>query len=300
MALKGQGSNPEHNHQHRSHVHSACIFRTDDEQRLTVDSFLSDGLALGEKCLYLLDDRSQDDVLDSLSGRREIEEAAGSGQLTFLKKEESYLKGDRFDPDRMLGLIRGAHKAALAEGYRGFRATGEMSWHRAGKPGSERLMEYEARVNHLNPELGSDFLCQYDESSFDNSVLMDVLHTHPRMVIRGERCVNPYFVLPEDFLAMRSGRTPREVYEKRMMDILKRARFSMIHRMELRELRRSRAKLDAMEAEVIPDVRSIAEVACFYAELARDCCSDPSTVSYIEEMAKNCRAIQSRLRRMSD
>ena len=261
---------------------------------------MSDGLALGEKCLYLLDDRSQDDVLHSLSGSGEMEAAAESGQLAFLEREESYLKDDSFDPERMLGFIRSAHKAALAEGYRGFRATGEMSWYRAGQPGSEKLMEYEAKVNHLNPELGSDFLCQYDEASFDNSILMDVLHTHPRMVIRGERCVNPYFVSPEDFLAMRSGRTPREVYEKRMVDILKRARFSMIHRMELRELRHSRAKLDAMEAEVIPDVRSIAEVACFYAELAKDCCSDPSAISYIEEMAKNCRAIQSRLSRSLD
>ena len=74
----------------------------------------------------------------------------------------------------------------------------------------------------------------------------------------------------------------------------------MIHRMELRELRRCREKLDALETEAIPDVQSDAEVACFYAELAKDCCSDPSTASYIDEMAKHCRAIQSRLRRSSD
>ncbi|HIH01333.1 TPA: hypothetical protein HA259_04540, partial [Thermoplasmata archaeon] len=103
-----------------------------------------------------------------------------------------------------------------------------------------------------------------------------------------------------DFLAMRSGATPRDVYEKRMLDVLKRARFSMIHRMELRDLRISRGKLDSIENGMIPDVQSLAEVACFYADLARDYCSDPSTISYIEEMAKNCRAIQSRLRRPSE
>jgi hypothetical protein len=300
LALKGQRNNPGRNHQLRNPVHSACIFKTDEEQREAVASFLFEGLSLGEKCLYVLDGRTKDDVVDSLSGRGDVQKAVDEGQVTFLDRDDAYLMDGRFDPDSMLGLIRRANKSAKADGFNGFRATGEMSWHKAGLPGSDRLMEYEARVNFLNAELGSSFLCQYHEPSFDSSTLIDVLHTHPRMVIRGERCVNPYFVSPEDFIAMRAGRTPREVYEKRILDILKRARLSLIHRMELRDLRSARSRLDAIETSLIPDMQSLAEVACFYADLARDGCSDPSTLAYIEEIAKNCQAMQSRLSRSAD
>ena len=52
-----------------------------------------------------------------------------------------------FDPDGMICLLEKETRRALDEGYSALRLTGEMSWALQGLPGSERLMEYESKLN---------------------------------------------------------------------------------------------------------------------------------------------------------
>jgi len=56
-----------------------------------------------------------------------------------------------FDPDGMIVLLRVETERALAEGYPALRVTGEMSWAPRGLPCSERLIEYEAKLNEFFP-----------------------------------------------------------------------------------------------------------------------------------------------------
>ena len=69
--------------------------------------------------------------------------------------------------------------------------------------GSLRLSyrEYEARVNLLVHAHECTFMCVYDLNRFSGRAIMDVLSTHP-MVVMGDRVLdNPYYVEPRDFLA---------------------------------------------------------------------------------------------------
>ena len=85
----------------------------------------------------------------------------------------------------MIALLRAETQRAIEEGYSALRVSSEMSWALKGLPGSERLIEYEARRTLL-PGSGCLALCQYDRRPFDPQALLDVLETHPIAVIGTE------------------------------------------------------------------------------------------------------------------
>lgn len=246
------------------------------------------GLSRGDKCLYILDDTSEDEVLDAVMRVRDIQRHVDAGDITFLRSDKSYLRDGCFNADRMLGFVELSEQKALADGYAGLTATGEMSWQKTGAPGTDQLMLYEARLNDLYPESGTTLLCQYEEPVFDQATLIDAIRTHPRVVLDGELCVNPYYTPTNEFLSMREGVVPSETYERTRQDILKRARFSMIHRMEMRDFRLARGRLSTLESFGLCDIQSLIEVVSFYNDLARDSCRDPTTLSLLEVIARKC------------
>jgi hypothetical protein len=298
LILKEFGANPGDNAGFPGAAHSACIFRTEEEQFKAVVPFILAGLSRGDKCVYILDDTSENDVVDAMMRAEDVRRHLDEGDITFLRSDETYLRDGCFNADRMLDFIRQGEQKALSDGYAGFTATGEMSWKKTGAPGTDQLMEYETRLNDLYPESNPTLLCQYEEPVFDHATLLDAIRTHPRVVLNGEPCVNPYYTPPDEFLSIRKGVIPRETYERTSLDILKRAHFSMIHRMEMRDFRRARRKISTLERFGLCDIQSLIEIVSFYSELARDSCSDPNTRSYLEAIARRCADVQKRTRLM--
>ena len=275
--------------------HIASVFRSESEQYSSAVPFILAGLENGDKCVYVTDRSSRESVVNELMKVRDIQNHLDAGHLTFMSRDETYLKGGHFDMNRMLGLWRETEKRALAEGYAGLRGTGEMSWYTSKKPGVENLVEYEARVNSLYPEIKPSFLCQYDEPSFDHSTMLDVVRVHPKVVIKGELCTNPYFMTPDEFLSFKRGEVSLETYEKTTRDILKRAHLSMIKRLELKDLRLASRKLTVLGGFALDDMRSQIAVVGFYNELALESCNDNVTRSYLAEIARKCSSIEKRL-----
>lgn len=75
-----------------------------------------------------------------------------------------------------------------------------MSWALKGVPGSDRLMEYEARVNDLLVKYPVTAICQYDARKFDGATILQCLKVHPHMIVHGQIIRNPYYMKTEDFL----------------------------------------------------------------------------------------------------
>jgi PAS domain S-box-containing protein len=68
-----------------------------------------------------------------------------------------------------------------------------MSWALGTDIAGERLLEYEAQLNHLSPASGMRLLCQYNRSRFPSEIVRGVLRTHPWAIL-GERVHdNPFF-----------------------------------------------------------------------------------------------------------
>ena len=55
-------------------------------------------------------------------------------------------------------------------------------------------------MNYVLPKYDDPVICAYDLSKFGASVVMDVLRTHPVVIIGGLLQENPFFVPPDQFL----------------------------------------------------------------------------------------------------
>lgn len=183
--------------------HYCGIYRTDEDHRVLVVDFIRQGVERGEKMLYIVNIQTAAQLGAMLAAADiDVDTLLEKRQLVILTAKEAYLKGGQFDPDKMLTLLREETDQALAEGYAALRVTGEMTWALAGDPGSERLVEYESKLNRFFPDSKCYAVCQYDRRRFDAEMLLDILHTHPHVLFGQEGFDNSkmYFVPPEEFL----------------------------------------------------------------------------------------------------
>jgi hypothetical protein len=164
--------------------HIAWLYDMEERHQAILTPFLWQGLAGGEKVLYIVDSHTAETILGYLwDARLDVDPYLASGQLAILTWDETYIREGVFDPEAMITFLRVETERALAEGYTALCTSSEMTWALRGLPGSQRLIEYEARLNEFVP--GSECLvtCQYDRRRFGSKVLLDVLRVHPLSVV---------------------------------------------------------------------------------------------------------------------
>jgi len=184
--------------------HLCCIYQTEKEHKTVVSLFVGQGLKSNEKIMYIVDVHTANTVLEYLKELGiDVEYYQNSGQLSILTRHDTYTKGGSFDPDAMIEMLKSETKTALNEGYKALRVTGEMTWALHGSPGSERLIEYEAKLNQFLPNNKCSAICQYAKQRFEPTVLLDILRTHPMAIIGEEIYENFYFIGPDELLGNR-------------------------------------------------------------------------------------------------
>lgn len=181
------------------HDHICLIYEDEREWESTIIPFLVEGFKRDEKCVYITD-RHKSETIKELLIERGFDPEKLKGQFQILSEDEAYTKSGTFDPDAMIKLLEEETEKALAEGYSALRATGEMTWILKGKPGSEKLIEYEAKLNRFFPKAKCLAICQYEKSAFEPEILKGVIMTHPILVWKGEVYKNFYYIPPEIFL----------------------------------------------------------------------------------------------------
>jgi hypothetical protein len=177
--------------------HICAFFSSRDEEYETLIPYLKDGVDVGEQVVNVLDEARLRDH------RARLEAASvpvDDGRLLVSSSEDTYLAGGIFDMARMVAFVRDHLVAAAADG-RCVRTAGWMDWLYREAPGSERAMEYEARMNLLVPTFDCTFMCVYDLTKLHGEMLVDILATHPYVVLRGQIRQNPFYVLPEVYLS---------------------------------------------------------------------------------------------------
>lgn len=189
----------------KPHQHLCQIYATPEEWKAAVTTFLITGLKKGEKCLHVVDTYTTDQVRAMLHGQGvDVAAAEASGQLVILHETEAYTRGGFFDPDEMIAFAITQAETAIAEGYHAIRGAGEMSWVLRGHPGSNRFVEYEAKVNRdLFPNYPVTALCQYEWQRFGLPLLLDVICTHPTIMVGTKVYDNPYYIPAAEFLTHR-------------------------------------------------------------------------------------------------
>jgi PAS domain S-box-containing protein len=181
--------------------HICCIYRSEDEHRSVITPFVRLGLERNHKVIYIVDIHTAETVKEYFQEEEiDTEQLLEKGQLILLTRHETYTSGGSFDPDAMISLLRDETRKALEEGYDALRVTGEMTWALTGLPGTERLIEYENKLNQFMPRHCCLAICQYDKRRFSPEVLLDVLRTHPYAIIGTEVYENFYYMPPEELL----------------------------------------------------------------------------------------------------
>ncbi|MFH1453985.1 MAG: MEDS domain-containing protein [Armatimonadota bacterium] len=176
--------------------HLSFLYETEEEHKELLKHYLVQGLRRGEKVVYIVDSHTEEEITSYFIGTEfeNIYEYIKKGQFTVLSIGESYFKEGIFDPDKMISLLVSETEKALSDGYTALRATGEMSWALKGLPGSERLMEYEAKLNRAFPYIKCIGLCQYDKRKFEGKDIIKVYSTHPTVVTGTKFQPSTYYI----------------------------------------------------------------------------------------------------------
>lgn len=189
-------------------THMCMIFDDDEERREIIAKYLQSGFEGDEMVRYFVDTQSPDELKKSLRDDGGISPDRLDGrQCAILDAGATYCPDGTFEIDRMLGVVAERYHQSIQEGYVGARGTAEMTWSTRGRPGSENLVEYEARGNILVREAPTTLVCQYDARVFDGATLYGILCVHPAMIVHGQVLRNPYYVEPEVFLAKKAARS---------------------------------------------------------------------------------------------
>lgn len=179
--------------------HLCAFYRGDDERDELLESFIGAGIDEGDAC-HIIADTSEPQRLVALFDDSE--------HLTVTTCDEAHLRSGEFDPEDMISYwdenVRGALEANTSTtGF--FRAAAEMTWSLRDVPGVEQLAAFESSLNDFLPKHNQVIVCLYDLRQFNGEVVIDMLKTHPKVVLGGAALENPYYVTPDEFLAGRDA-----------------------------------------------------------------------------------------------
>jgi hypothetical protein len=182
--------------------HICAFFHNQNEEYEVLLPFIEEGLARGEKAFHIVDPRLRDAHRQRLSGQGiDPDQLEGKKQLEIRVWDEAYLRSNgSFNQNDMLELIQDVLRAGKREGFPMTRLVAHMEWALENRPGVADIVEYESRLNHVLPQYHDPVICVYDLGKFKAATVIDILRTHPMVILGGTLQVNPFYVPPDEFL----------------------------------------------------------------------------------------------------
>ena len=184
--------------------HICAFFKSHDDQYGVLLPFIKDGLKSGEKAVYIVNPMRRDEHVDHLrSVGIDVAAAQKNGQLDLLEWADAHLQDGFFDQQRTRALIAEIRRRAKEQGFQRIRFVTQMEWALEHRPGVDGLLEYEASANLVPSD--DPVVCVYELANFGGDVVVDIMRTHPMIIIGGILQENPFFVPPNEFLRERRG-----------------------------------------------------------------------------------------------
>jgi hypothetical protein len=181
--------------------HVCAFFNSADEQYSVLLPFIKDGFQCGHKAVHVLNPDRHHDHLQRLTAAG-IDTAATqrSGQLELRTNVEAYLRDGRFDQDRMLEVFEKLSSGNDNGGFPLSRIVCQMDWAANERSHIDNLVEFESRVNDVWRRHEDAVICVYDLAKFGGDTVIDIMRTHPMVIIGGILQSNPFYVPPDEFL----------------------------------------------------------------------------------------------------
>ena len=195
--------------------HVCAFYRGEADRDRLLTGYLRAGLTAGDKCICVVDSpytakrlatlRPAPADLNGNGVHRNGTHRNGTDQLDVYLPETTYLAGGGFSTSDMLTFWSENMAKAEVEGYTFCRLVGEMTWALRDAPGVEHLIGYESELNRVTASNPVIVLCLYDLDLFSGEVVVNVVKTHPQVLIQGILIENPYYVEPDEYLGSAHG-----------------------------------------------------------------------------------------------
>ena len=191
--------------------HVCAFFNSEEEEYRVLLPFIKDGFTCGHKAVHVVNPDRRGDHLQRLSAAGIDSPAAErNGQLEVHINTDTYLQDGRFDKERMLTAFEKIASGNAPGGYPLSRIVCRMDWAAEGPSHINDLIEFESRVNHIWEHHDDAVICTYHLGKFGGDTVIDIMRTHPMIIIGGILQRNPFFTPPGEFLQeLRDRRTGR-------------------------------------------------------------------------------------------
>jgi hypothetical protein len=184
----------------RHRCHACAFFHNAEEEYRLLLPFVQEGFRQGDKIFQIVDSRHREERRRRIGSLGiDVQSAERSGQIEVRSWESAHLREDRFDQYAMLALV----EDVLGNGKQQFGLTrfwANMEWSLEDFPGVDDIVEYECRLNDVTSRFEDVVVCTYDLNRFSATVVMDIMRTHPQVIVGGILQENPFYVAPEQFL----------------------------------------------------------------------------------------------------
>jgi len=175
--------------------HICAFFRDQAEEYKALLPFIKRGLEIRNKVLLMVDPRLRKEYLhkleragidaNSAAVRKELEVMAWGGGL----------RNNHFDRRAMLSQIEDVLKSRRSQGF----STTRIIAHMEGFLG-EYFIDSMVTLHSVLEKYNDLFMSVYSTSELDVGVMLDILRTHPAVMISGIMQRNPFFVPPTELL----------------------------------------------------------------------------------------------------
>jgi len=189
--------------------HVCAFFNSEEEEYSVLLPFIRDGFDCGHKAVHVVSSDRYGRHLKRLTNAG-IDTAAAehSGQFDLRINTDVYLQDGQFDQDRMLEMFERIASGSADNSYPLSRIVCQMEWASQNRSCIDDLIEFEARVNDVWCRHDDAVICVYDLAKFSGDTVVDVMRTHPMIIVGGILQQNPFFVPPQEFLhELRKRRT---------------------------------------------------------------------------------------------
>jgi hypothetical protein len=185
--------------------HVCALYMGVAERDAILFPFLKAGLRSGDKCICMIDDDTEA-VRTGISNGADIDACIESGQLEIHTSPATHqgIVAGRFTTEDMIEFLENSVGRAMSGNLRFARVAGEMTWARRDLPSLDELSRFESEFNRYVRRYPQWGLCLYDLERFGGGILVDVLKTHPKILLGGMVLDNPHYLTPDEFLAQRS------------------------------------------------------------------------------------------------
>ncbi len=187
--------------------HVCAFFNNEEEEYRVLLPFIKGGFESGHKAIHVVNDHQRNEHIKRLTAAGIDPEAAeASGQLVLRTNTETYLREGKFDKEQMLKSFEQIASGNASGTYPLSRIVCRMDWAAEGNRYTDDLIEFESRVNHVWEHHEDAVICTYHLGQFGGDTVIDIMRTHPMIIIGGTLQRNPFFVPPSEFLQEFSDR----------------------------------------------------------------------------------------------